>query len=537
MAKIGSGGAKGLGADGPKESSGFVPRDPFAGIQRPLSEGPGGAGVSFFTAVRSLAKGLSVDWFSQYHSIALGDYMDQARAEDPIAGFTHDLISKSHPDWMNDSVYPEILAGAESLGEFVPISSSPLGQKILAFLAGRGVSGINLPAFPLGGKVITTETDEAMSWMGPWATAFGTRTFVRLEIRKDPQDVEWCYVHTNLLVATRMPLGLGKGMSKYVAVARNLLQQLFVAETPFPSSMAAMSRQLAYPDVPSEAWPLPLVSLDEFQLATHVVESSSITGDISSDTNSYPKVLRAGFAVSSKSEQFFDVVIPNAVDACTRLATITEDGFRNYREPGADASFDYFYGSEYVYFNDDGFYPGITASEGLRAGGYARWVPETLLGDLVNFTDKALVASEKESNRRQILEWMFSEGAGRSVSSAINSLAFGYLMPEGELEAAASILHVVVDLDVLHESTNALSNLGQVQYAQGHIQEAKETLHSALDRSDKFAEGEACFHLGKIYAEEGDANRAQELWIRGAKAEELGPYQEKYAQMCRDMLR
>jgi hypothetical protein len=536
MVKIGSDGGSAIEPERSRGLSGFKLRDPFADITKPLDRSAGAPGVSFFTAVRALAGGLSVDWFSQYESVGLGEYMDQAAQEDSFAGLARDLISKHHPGWMGDPVYPQILAGASGLGEFVPISQSPLGKKILEFMAGRGVSGMAVPAFAIGGKIGTLGSEDAMTWMGPWVTEFGTRVFVRLEIRRDTRGVEWCYVHTNLAVATRMPLGLGHGMSKYVAVARGIIQQLFVAESPFPSSMASMSRSMAYPDVPSGAFPLPLASVDDFNIATYVIGDSETPGNISTDTNSFPKVLRAGFAVSAESEKYFDVILPHIVDACARLATITEDGFRNYRDPGAEASFDYFYGSEYVYFDNDGFYPGITASEGVRAGGYSRWIPETMLGGLINATNDAWLAYHQGGKSRDILEWIFSEGAGQSVPAAINTLAFSHLMPEGDLGAAATILGVAIDMDIVNESTNALANLGQVKFAQGHIDEAKEKLRMALDRSDKFAEAEACFHLGTIFAGEGDSVSARQYWERGARAREIGPDQEEFAQKCQDML-
>ncbi len=536
MERFSSGSSRGFSSDSPRNSPVFRLSDPFASIERSLGRGSDAPGVSFFTAVRAITKELSVDWFSQYDSVSLGEYMDLANKEDPFAGLARDLISKQHADWLDDRVYPQVLAGASALGEFVPISLSPLGKKILEFMAGRGVMGLEVPAFAIGGRVGTLDSNDAMTWMGPWGTEFGTRMFVRLEIRKDSSGVEWCYVHTNLAVTTRLPLGLGHGMSKYVAVARGILQQLFVAETPFPSSMASMSRSIAYPDVPGEVWPLPLASVDDFSIATYVVGDSTTSGNISTDTNSFPKVLRAGFAVSAESEEYFDVIIPHIVDACARLATITEDGFRNYRDPSAEASFDHFYGSESVYFDEDGFYPGITASEGLRAGGYSRWIPETLLGGLVNATDHAWLESSRSENSREILEWILSEGAGGSVPAAINTLAFEHLMPEGDLGSASSILDVAIDTDVLNESTHALVNLGQVRLAQGNADEAKEKLQMALDRSDQFAEAEACFHMGKILASEGDSVTAGQYWERGSQAEQFGPHQEEFAQKCREML-
>jgi hypothetical protein len=59
----------------------------------------------------------------------------------------------------------------------------------------------------------------------------------------------------------------------------------------------------------------------------------------------------------------------------------------------------------------------------------------------------------------------------------------------------------------------------------------------ALNRDDRFVEAEACFHLGRIFFEEGDRETAKSYWERGAKAEETGPHQEEYAGKCRDQLR
>jgi len=537
MVKIGSGGSKGLGPNNFGGQAGFQPRDPLADIRQPLNRDSDAPGVSFFSAVRAVAKSLSLSWFDHYDQVRLGDYLEQKSSDDPFAKVALDLISGNHPSWLDDRVLPQVLAGSSSLGEPVPISGSPLGQKILAFFAARGIEGFDVPAFAVGGRVATLDSGTAMTWLGAWGSEFGTRLFVRLEIRQDSNGVEWCYVHTNLAVATRLPLGLGHGMSKYVAVARNILPQLFIAETPFPSTMASMSRQIAYPDVPGEFWPIPLASIEDFEIATFVRGGVTAAGDIQSETNSFPKVLKAGFAVSAESEKFFDVIIPAVVDACSRLVTITEDGFRNYREPGADASFDFFYGSEYVYFDNDGFYPGIAASEGVSAGGYARWIPEPFLGELISATDEAVIAASQSDNGREILEWVLANGAGGSVASAINTLCFSYLMPQGELDAAATILGVAIDMDVNIESTNALCNLGQVRHMQGNAEEAKEKLHMALNRDDKFAEAEACFHLGRIFFEEGDRETAKSYWERGAKAEETGPHQEEYAGKCRDQLR
>lgn len=536
MAKIGGKGG-GLGSSSGPARSG-VPGDPYRGISSSLDRTTDASGVSWFSAGRAVAGALATSWFEQYPSVTLGEHLDSCAQKDPAAAVVKDFMLINSPNWLEDPVVPAIFEGTESLGEFVPISESPLGAKVLAFLQGRGITGSEVPVMSLGGFIIEFDqsTSGGLSWFGPWGTVFGSRAFNRLEIYRDESGVEWCYVHTNLAVSTRKPSDVNRAFCKYSFAPRSLHSQLFIAETPFPSSIMSMGRGMAYPDVPEHLFPRPLVSIDDFAVVTYTEGDADSAGNLQHQFISMPHVIRAGFAFSAEAEPHFETVITTVVDAVTNLSTIAEDGFRNYRGPEVDLPYDYVYGSEYVQ-EQQGILPGTHPDEGATAAGHSRFVPELMLGPLIETTERALwdmQQSEDPGHKRALLEWVVSEGAGRYVGSAINTLCYGFLMPEEEWDLAEELLGIAIDLDQQYEATNAMCNLGQVKHARGDSDSAIEVLEAALERHDKFAESEASFHLGVIHSERGNSAKANEYWERGAAAE--GEMYEQFALLCREKL-
>lgn len=551
MAKIGGKGG-GLGFNSGPAKAG-VPRDPYLGLGSPLNRTTDAPGVSWFSAGRAIASSLAVTWFDQYPSVTLGDYLDASAVNDGAASVVKNHLADTNRHWLEDPVIPGLFDGVQSLGEFVPISQSSLGAKVLAFLEGRGVTGTHIPVIAFGGMVVEFDQSSrgGLSWAGPWGTVFGSRAFNRFEIYRDSEGVEWCYVHTNLAVATRKPSEVNRAFCRYSFVPRSLHSQLFIAETPFPSSIMSMGRGMAYPDLPEHLFPRPLVSIDDFGVVTYTEGETDRAGNLQHQFISMPHVIRAGFAFSAEAEPHFENLIPTVVDAVTNLSTIAEDGFRNYRGPEVDLPYDYVYGSEYVQ-EQEGILPGTHPVEGATVAGHSRFVPELMLGPLIETTERALwdmQQSDDPSHKRVLLEWVVSEGAGRYVASAINTLCYSFLLPEGNFDLAEELLGIAIDLDQQFEATNAMCNLGQVKHARGDSESAIEVLEAALERPDKFAEAEASFHLGIIYSERGDSARANEYWERGARADtsksreywesdsgEEGQKYEDFATRCREKL-
>jgi len=538
MAKIGGGGQQDPGNTQPEPSKGVAEpinqptvRDPFASISRPLRDDGDAPGASWFTATREVAQALALDWFSQYETATLRDYLESRASDDQLAGLTLKWTSdgKLGHDLDAIRIIPDVLEGPDGLGELVAFDESALGQKVRAYMSLNGTLGSETTVVPLGGML--SDTGKLMSWYGPWETEFGSRAFIRFEIRRDSSGTEWCFVHTNVAVATRKPLGYARMVSENIKVPWLMPSQLFVAETPFPSTIASMSRSSAYPDIPEELWPRPLVSVDSPGLVTFVSGTDSHRGTIKETVASFPSVIRAGFAFSDKAADYLDTLVSSLATATTNLATIAEDGFRNYRNPNYPASFDHTYGSEYVLFVDG------PEAEGRQTEGYSRWVPETLLGDLVRSTNEVAEAVRRTSDLdafRSLSLWIVDEGAGDSVASTINLMFDKILFPQQWWDDAMHWLDIAVDLDDINEGTRALVNLGRIFIEKEELTFAKERLVEALGRRDGFCESEAIFLLGTIALKESEPEVAKEYFERGARA--VGEAQAEFAEKCRAQL-
>ena len=530
MAKIGSGVPAGGNAARP------AGQDPYSRIQAPLDRSESATGVSWFSAIREVAGPLSRSWFDSYPQMSLREHLESIAESDPLARLALDFFDEDgdhNVDLDEIQVVPDVLRGVSGLGEPRALPDSSITQSVLDYLASRSVSGYDVSVITAGGVLVDLE--KPRSWFGPWQTEFGSRCFVRLEAYSGEDGKEWCYVHTNLVVATRKPLGLGRMMAEHVSIPRSVLSQLFVAETPFPSQMMNMGRNIAHEGVPENLWPRPVISVDEHILVTYPEGEADTAGNLRHQMYSFPLVLRAGFAVSSDAVDHLDALIPQIVGSCVDLATIAEDGFRNYRGPEFPASFDHVYGSESAYQEDQPFYNGLAPREGLSAAGYARWIPETLIGDLVIATQEALVeahGSHDAARKRDLLDWIIYEGAGPGVASAINSVCYSYLMPAADFVQAEHLLNIAIDMDVMYESTNALANLGQLKHSTGDLEEAQEILRRAIDRFDRYAEAEASYHLGLVLLDSGDAAGAIQAFERGARGEGPSDFEQEYAEKC-----
>ena len=127
------------------------------------------------------------------------------------------------------------------------------------------------------------------------------------------------------------------------------------------------------------------------------------------------------------------------------------------------------------------------------------------------------------------LRWIAEYGAGASVAGAVNCLAYGNLMPQRKDEEAIGYLMAAINIDHIDESTNAMANLGQVYLAMGDTDQAEAILLSALDRSDRYAEGEASLVLGKIYLSQQKEDLARSYLERAVASgdEEFGPDAQK----------
>ena len=538
MAKIGAP-SGGLPPKAGSSGSGGGPKDPFIGLEHSiLGEDGTPKGHSWGVMTRAVTTGLGQSWFQGRSTMPIPDwvareaprkFMTKSRVEPDTSGSSVKLVEAmvSQLSWYRDGIiFPELVRDSEDIGTFTLFSQSALAPKILKFLADLGLKGEEIPILAMGSNI--AEIGETTMWVGGWATSFGTRTNIWFEIRKSEDGTESAYFYTNLAISTRVP---DKWLSEVFSIPTQAHALLYTAETQFPSSIMTMSRSMSWRDIPADLIPTPFLAFETNGLCC-VNLGNSGQGQIQTDFAGYPVVLSAGYLIPESSEEHFDKIIPTVVDTLANLASIVEDGYRNYRNETTPVSFDHVLGSEYVIVPDD------SIEEGVSTAGYARWVPETHLGELVK------VSRERYQQARQmptgpeekaLLEWVVAEGAGAVVGGAINSLVYSYLLPGRDFERAERLLKKTIAMEILYESPNAQANLGQVYLAQNRREDARGVFEAAAANEwDKFAVSEASYFLGLMAMEDGDVNAAQAHFTRGAneEADDDGPHR----QLCREKL-
>lgn len=533
MAKIG-GSSGGLTPKVGSNKPGGGPKDPFIGLEHSiLGEGGTPQGHSWGVMTRAVTAGLGQSWFQDCSSVPLPEWVKQEAGKkfkplgptDVSGQYAAEVESMvGHLGWYEDAaVFPDLVRDSSELGAFTLLSQSSLAPKILRLLSERGIKGEEIPVLAIGSNV--GEIGEPTMWLGAWATSFGTRTNIWFEIRTAEDGGESAYFYTNLAISTRVP---EKWLSEVFAIPTQAAALLYTAETQFPTSIMTMPRSISWRDIPAEIIPTPFLTLERSGLCC-VSLGSSADGTIQADFAGYPIVLTAGYLVPESSEEYFDAIIPTVIDTLTNLASIVEDGFRNYRH-GRDPAFDHVLEAEYAMHVDVG--------EGISPGGHARWVPETYLGELVRLSRETYLKAypmKSGAEQKALFEWVVSEGAGAVVGGAINSLVYSYLLPGREFERAEWLLKKAIAMEILDETSNARANLGQVYLAQGRRDDARDVLTvAAEDERDKFAVSEASYFLGLMAMEDGDRDEAQAHFTKGAnqEADDDGTHR----QLCREKL-
>lgn len=450
-------------------------------------------------------------WFSEYASVPFRDWLVKHQQWDPN-GVDNLLRDFEHLDLDQHEVFPQFLRTPDDVGEAViPLTDSALASKVLADLEQRGVTGDFTKVVAAGGMILAL--DLPVEWLGAWGTIYGSRCFVRFHVRRDAAGRERIVFHTALLVSTRATTQeLTSELHASVVLGFWAQTLMYVAENPLPSSLVSFSRDLTLKDVPSESRPMPLIWLEPFGLTLTELPGGS-AGQVPIDTASYPLVLNVGFVI--EDSQHISHAIAHSIDALVAMASIVEDGFRNMRNEDSVIAFDQVFASE----------SDLMDNPIGEVRGYARWIPEPLLGQLKALTTENYTLVTQgvgtSAEQRAALQWIADNGAGQFAASAINTLAYSNLIPEQSNDRAEFYLQQAIGMDVMDESTNAMANLGSLYLQMGRREDGVQTLLLALERPDKFAEGEASLLLGRAYQAIGDHSRAVTYFERAAAADDL----------------
>jgi len=417
------------------------------------------------------------------------------------------------------------------------IPDTKLGQELLKALEQKQVA----VSYKSNWLVTHEQFEESRSkkrLQGQWATEAGTPFFQSLEIHTDQDGNEVAYWFVDLMVTpvhiegvnhfefehddkdgsiSTYTLNSDSGgfsigqLSTKLVLPVFLKQLAFMSETPFPSTqIMTMSRDLAFKGVPDEARPVPFFSIrnnveangfSKLQASRYPGESAGYVGTI------FPQVVQFGWRLSTESMPYLSKLLPVIVNGCSTAMTTVEDGYLNFLSPDFTAPWDDVLGS-----------PSSKLQEGasrLSRAGAPRWIAATQIGDLlVQSTDtyvrhlELLKAGDLQASREQ-LEKLVEDGAGPYLVHAINSLIYGYLIPEldkkpdviSEIEYFAN---QAADQQMAGQSTNAISNLGIAYFKLKDLDASANAFLRALDRPDRFAEAEGSYFMALIEAERGN---------------------------------
>lgn len=437
---------------------------------------------------------------------------------------------------LDESKDPTLNIQMSELGSPVEFSRSTLAKDVLTYIDGKVsasyrhglvqiASNLFINANDLSGEPQTSFIDGGdadQTWFAPWGTSFGSRIFVNMKTYADSQGVETVAFFIQGLIASRSAeVGDDGELADFENEMRSgripelAKRLLYLSETPFPSSIMNFSRKIVFPDVEETFWPTPFYSIDDFQLALCPFED--VRGSAAFNAHIFPQVVSFGWCMKKLEPSFIEPVVSTVIDSLVRAASLLEDGFRNFSEPGVPFGWHNIFGGPQD--------PAWDEYEPQVRSWIPRWVPISHMGSLAAKTAETYAAAQPTRNESG-LTWVAQFGVGENVSDAINTLAFSVLKPAGRYQEAIGYLEAAIALDHYNQSTNALSNLGQVYMAIGDLETAETVFLKALARPDKFSEGEASLELGKLYEKKGMIPEAKQYFNR-AEASGSSPYAEE----------
>ena len=446
------------------------------------------------------------------------------RKSPELQAITEALSDGDEPEVRNEDLPTEESLRVEfsQFGELQDLDESPLARSILAYLEAKVAVSLRHGLVQISENLFMDANELEGSdgpsihgglrdntWIGPWPSGFGSRAMLNFKVYKNEQGLETAIWFVDGLLGTRPAAKSADGsLENFESDFRNerlpglAKRLLYLSETPFPSSLASLSRKMAFGDLDSEFWPTPFYAVNDFALNTCAFVAPN--GDPQLNFHIFPQSVQFGWFFSATNEVALDTQVSNSVDSLVTLVTILEDGFRNHRDEPAGASW------------NDTFSSVQTEQEGAKKASVARWIPLTQIGELNNHSS-LLYNEAYQKDDFAVMRWVAESGSGEPVSNAINSLVYSDLLPRSQFDEAIEYLKAAIEINHYDQSTNALSNLGQVYMAKGDFQLAKQAFLEALERPDKFAEGEASLYLGDIYRTAGD-EKAAETYYRRAQA-------------------
>jgi len=446
------------------------------------------------------------------------------------------------------SILPNMQVDLEDLGEPQKLDQTKIGRAVLAELDSRGVEYSFVNTTPLS-HFESIQIDLEDELVGQWATEEGTPfpQYFKVYKNKAGEETGLWFVH---LLASSVPLpsanrceieidgqsqissvaieDLDEGMLSYGEISSLVhlpifLKNLaFMAETPFPSNqLMSMSRNLAFSEIPVDSRPIPTYSILNDSLVFSISPESEASGSARSYMGQIvPDLVVFGWRFKADSLEHLTDFLATVVDGCNYAVSTVEDGFNNFRTE--DCSFDY----DSVLAN-----PCIHSVDYVRGNsrvGWPQWIPVTVMGEITDTCAEKILDAQnlnEAGEHQESFEQYFSianDGVGWHLASAINTLAYSWWIPQltdnpSGLGVLEFYLEQAVSLNVLDDSTNALTNLGLARLIAGDLEKAKQALEHALEREDNHGNAEAKLYLSFLYRKQGNS-KMEEKYMEKSKA-------------------
>ena len=480
--------------------------------------------------------GVADTWFEEYKPVPLTQTLRKGAldADPKIVDYANDfaffLVGENEP-----LVIPNLEINLNDLGEQIDLTEGTLGPAIIATLEGAGVIWRYETMFPLNHAQSVEFPNDKTLGISQWQSYFGLPLEQMFRVFRNAAGKETCLWSSKMLAATRPfehlttreiinpedgdtytaevgPGSIAKGAltfgewSTKFFIPEFAKRLFYLAETPFPSNVfMSFGRNLAFgEEVAPENYPRPVIINSPQTHARGAFDFDGSGGYLASGTI-MPHVVEMGWTFSTTNQEEILKILGVITDGLTRITSILEDGFLNYRT------------DEYGYPYDDVLLSATKFNSDYVQGGDAQglsyWIPVVRLGIALNESNQRAADAVDNDNVKEQW-WVASNGVGMFVPNAINSLVFSSLIPEGQWGVIDQFLDASVRMNVLNESTNSLSNWGIAKFKQGLVEEAIDKFEEALARPDKFSEAEASYWLSEIWKQKGDSAKAAQYRAR-----------------------
>jgi hypothetical protein len=480
---------------------------------------------------RSINEGLADAWFEAYNPVPILKSVPPQAAKDPNDYFK--FFASFLLDDERMQVVPAFKKEFADFGEIQKLDTSPLGQSLISSLEQLGVNWFYETSYPVDERTVVEMSDLHEEGIAQWQTYFGMPLQQKFRVYKNSQGVETIVWFTNSLAATRDfehirtraydldgeiyeseiaeedvrngALTFGQWSTEFFIPS--LAKKLFyLSETDFPSNIMSFPRSSAYRELDEAKFPHPFIVNERRASARGAFDER--LGSLVASSTIFPNVISMGWSFTASDHESISIILTRITDALIKINSYLEDGYLNFNGPDDPYQFDLVTLSASA-FNADSERRG-------SALGLSQWIPVVRVGFLLNQSnvrgDEAneRLSGIRDDRLRAEFSWLSLDGAGAPVASSINSFVYIWLLKEQRWDEIDRLLDAAVRLEVVNQSTNALSNWALSHHLRGDDDTAIELFERALGREDKYAESEASFFLARILDSRGESVRAAE---------------------------